>query len=77
MKSFYDLPYEEPQVGDIVGFLHGLGIEMGIVKEVGKRKCLVAGIWGERLVNKIHLRKITDEKRKALVMRQLKEWGVI
>lgn len=75
MKSFYDLPYEEPQVGDVVGFLRGLGIEMGVVREVHKRKCLVQLRWGELLVNKIHLRIIKDEKRKALVKRQLRKEG--
>jgi len=73
MIPLYRIPYEEPQVNDVVGFVHGIGVEMGIVKEVGKRKCLVKGIWGERFVHKSQIRIIKDEARKAFVMRQLKE----
>ena len=70
--KFYEQSYEEPQIGDVVAFIHGR-THIGIVKEVGKRKCLVAGEWGEKWVKKEWVRPVRDKRKKAKFLRSVKE----
>ena len=72
MKPF--LPrFKNFKVSDPVMYQHTRGCEVGIVKDIGKRKALIKTMGGEEIwLNKNHVWLIEDVSLKHMVLRMVK-----